>query len=156
MVIPEASNQRCSYGIQGWSKNQMSSPTFPSPAEVTMCSSHICCPTSVAHHQGVGVPSLRVLVQHHPAWIQEQIPRVLGGKSGSCVSQQVVVKLLTTIFPGGPAIWEGTGRSCLAQEKPTGDGVLPHGSPRRWRILVPHSVLRLPLCQAAQGCHILK
>lgn len=67
---------------------------------------------------------------------------------------------MSTLYPSVPAIWEGTGRSCLAQEQPTGDGILPHGRPRRWGIAVPHSVLRLPPlpgCRAiGQGCHPFK
>lgn len=31
----------------------MSSPTLPSPAEVPVCSSHVCCPTPVTQHQGL-------------------------------------------------------------------------------------------------------
>lgn len=89
-----------------------------------------------------------------------RVPGCWGGSSGSCVSQQAVLKVLPTLYPGGPAVWEEPGRSCLAQEQPSGDGVLPHGSPRRWEVVVPHSVLRLPPlpgCRAiAQGCHPLK
>lgn len=69
-------------------------------------------------------------------------------------------QILSTLYPSVPAIWEGTGRSCLAQEQPTGDGILPHGRPRTWGIAVPHSVLKLPPlpgCRAiGQGCHPLK
>lgn len=62
--------------------------------------------------------------------------------------------MLMVLLSGG-----GDWQSCQAQKQPTGDGVLPHGSPRRWGILVPHciEVSPLPGCRAiAQGCQPLK
>lgn len=137
-------------GFKAGARTKSSPTILSSVSQVTVCSSHVCCPTSVTHHQvpcsgccaphwGFPAPGLQSSITLPGA--RKRVTGSWGATLAPLFHSRQWSKYCPPFTPaGGPAIWMGIGRSCLAQEQPTDDGVLPHGSPRRWGIAMPHCI----------------